>query len=127
MRPDIEVMVKSLVAVAWADGLMHREESAVLEALATAFALDAGDAAELRDYARTPRTLADVQLPLLLDVDRRSLLQHALLLTHADGQQTDSELIVIHELARRLEIPSDETQEIIAAADRRAKRARSLR
>jgi tellurite resistance protein len=127
MRPDVEAMVKSLVAVAWADGLMHREERVVLDALVVAFGLDTLDAADLADYAKQPRTLDDLQLTMLLDSDRRALLQHALLLTHADGEQTVEELDVIHELAKRLQIPVDETTEIIAAADRRAKRARALR
>ncbi len=127
MRPDVEAMVKSLVAVAWADGLMHREEHAVLEALATAFALDAGDRIDLLEYAKTPRTLDDLELPLLMDTDRRALLQHALLLTHADGEQTAAELVVIHDLAYRLGIPNDEMRAIIDAAERRAKRARALR
>jgi tellurite resistance protein len=127
MRPDVEAMVKSLVAVAWADGLMHREEQLVLDALVVAFQLDEHDTAELRAYAKTPRTLDDLQLGNLLDAERRALLQHALLLTHADGHQTQSELDVTRELARRLDIPADETAEIVAAAERRAKRARALR
>lgn len=126
-RADVEAMVKSLVAVAWADGTMQREEQAVLDALIVAFQLDDESASELRSYAGTPRTLDDLPLPLLFDPERRALLQHALLLTHADGRQTPEELAVIHELARRLEIPDDEKLEIIAAAARRAKRAQALR
>lgn len=126
-RPGVEAMVKSLVAVAWADGVMHREEEAVLQALVTAFRLDDESAAEMRDYAKTRRTLDDLPLSRLLDPERRALLQHALLLTHSDGTQTDEELCVIHQLARKLAIPDDETAELITAARRRDHRAKALR
>jgi tellurite resistance protein len=127
MRPDIEAMVKSLVAIAWADGRMHHEEQVVLDALVIAFALDEHDAAALREYAKTPRTLEDLPLGALYETDRRALLQHALLLTHADGEQTAPELALIHDLAQRLQLAPDETADIIAAAARRDKRVRSLR
>ena len=51
----------------------------------------------------------------------------ALLLTHADGEQTATELSVIGQLAARLEIPAGEAEEIVAAAARRAQRAKALR
>ena len=127
MRPELEAMVKSLVVVAWADGLMHREEAAILDALILAFELDDSDAQRLREFAKTPRTLDHLPQDQLLEQDRRVLLQHALLLTHADGEQCASELATIHELARRLGIPDAELAGIVAAADRRAKRLTSLR
>lgn len=127
MRPELETMVKSLVVVAWADGLMHREESAILDALITGFELDQADAELLRDFARTPRTLDHLPHDQLDDAARRTLLQHALLLTHADGEQSPPELATIHALARRLDVSESELAEIVQAADRRAKRLSALR
>src|SRR4051812_12285852 len=101
VRPELEAMVKSLVVVAWADGLMHREESAVLDALVLAFALDDDTSKRLRAFAQTPKTLDDLPTAQLSEPDRRALLQHAMLLMHVDGEQHASELATIRELAKR--------------------------
>src|SRR5688500_14677743 len=86
-----EAMVKSLVAVAWADGRVEDEESEVIEALVSAFELSGEDANQIREYAKTPRTIDDVPLSELSAHDRRMLLQHAVILTYIDGQQSDEE------------------------------------
>lgn len=115
-------MLKALVAVMWADDRIAAEETAVLDGLAAAFGLDADAAAVLQEHARTKRTLADVPLTDLSADDRRLLLQHAVVLTHADGQQCEQERALLAELVTLLRIPSDEADELIAYTERRVGR-----
>ena len=50
MQDYQEAMVKSLVAVAWADGRVDDEESEVIEALLAAFEIAGADAEAIREY-----------------------------------------------------------------------------
>src|SRR5262245_15028162 len=122
MQDHQEAMVKSLVAVAWADGHMDDEEGEVIEALLSAFEIQGADADAIREYAKSPRTLDDVPLSDLSDHDRRMLLQHAVIVTYIDGRQSDEEIAVLGQLVEKLRLPKDEAQEILAAAESRAKR-----
>jgi tellurite resistance protein len=121
MHEHQEAMVKSLVAVAWADGRVDGEETEVIEALISAFELDDEDANEIRAYAKSPRSLGDVPLTELSASDRRLLLQHAVILTYIDGAQSDTERKVLSELVERLHLPGDEAKELLEAAEARAK------
>ena len=51
MQEHQEAMVKSLVAVGWADGRMDVEETEVIEALLCAFEIEGDDAESVRDFA----------------------------------------------------------------------------
>lgn len=120
---DVRIaMLEALVAVAWADDKLHARESELLEALIAAFSLPEDEAAALRTFAGTERTLADVRLSELSAHDRRLLLQHAVLLGYVDGQLVTSELRVIDQLLERLRIPEEEAAPILAAAHARARR-----
>ena len=55
-------MLLSLVAVAWADEQLHARELEVIEALVSAFGLADDEAAQVREYAKTPRSLDDLPL-----------------------------------------------------------------
>jgi tellurite resistance protein len=126
MEDNQEAMLKSLVAVAWADGRVENEESEVIEALLSSFDIAGDDAQRIREFAKTPRTLDDVPITDLSASDRRVLLQHAVILTYIDGQQSDKEKQLLQELVAKLRIPEDEAQHILAAADERARRLVSL-
>ncbi len=117
-----EAVVKSLVAVAWADGRMDAEENEVLEALAAAFDMSDDDTLALREYAKTPRTIDEIPLTDLSTHDRRMLLQHAVILTFVDGHQSDREKEVLAALVAKLHLPVEETTPLIAAAEERAKK-----
>jgi len=121
-----ELVVKALVAVAWADGCIHAREVEILQTLVTALALSSDDANALREYARSPRALDELPLVELPAQDRVALLRHAVLLTYADGKQTDDERGVLDGLVARLQIPVDEARSIIQAAARRAQRLSDL-
>lgn len=121
-----EAMVKSLVAVAWADGRVEAEETDVIDALLDAFEIKGDDAAKIREYAKTPRTIDDVPLTELSAEDRRLLLQHAVILTYIDGKQSDEERKLLDELIGKLKIPADEAKSLRDAAETRAKRLLDL-
>jgi hypothetical protein len=102
------------------DGRMADEEAQVLDALIESFELDADDAAALREYASTPRTLDDVTTGGLSHEERRRLLQQAVVFTYVDGRQSDDEIRIIRDLVRKLEMGEDEAGELIVAAEERA-------
>lgn len=126
MQDYQEAMVKSLVAVAWADGRIHDDEAEVIEALLSAFEIQGEDAEHIREFAKTERTLEDVPLTELGVHDRRMLLQHAVILTFVDGEQSERELEVLDGLVGKLRIPEDEAKHIVEGATERAKRLVAL-
>lgn len=126
MHEQDKAIVKSLISVAWVDGIVTNEETEVIEALLQAFGADEDESAELRDYAKTPRSLDEIPLTDLSAEDRRTLLQHAVLLSFVDGEQSDAEKALLDELAVKLRIPSDEAAELVKVAEERAKRLSNL-
>jgi prepilin-type processing-associated H-X9-DG protein len=114
-------MVKALVSVAWADGHVTGEESEVIEGLLQAFGATASERREVQIYAAVPRTLDDVPITDLSYDDRRVLLQHAVLVTYADGLHAEEEKKLLDDLCQKLRIPDVEAKGIILAAERRAR------
>lgn len=126
MEAHQEAMVKSLIAVAWADGRVDGEETEVIEALLSSFEIEGEEAEGLRTYAREPRSIDDVPLTDLSANDRRMLLQHAVILTYVDGEQSDKEREVLDALVTKLKVPPEEAKELLQAAEARAKRLLEL-
>jgi uncharacterized tellurite resistance protein B-like protein len=118
---DIAI-VKALVPVAWADGVFADQEKETLEALLDAYNATASEKDELREYAKEKRTIDDIQLQDLSADDRRVLLQHAVLLSFADGDQSKDEVDFLGKLAAKLKIPNDEADTMMKAAAERAKK-----
>lgn len=118
-------IVKGLVSVAWADGRISAEEHEVLDGLLEAFDASPSDAAEIRSYAKNARTIDDVPLNDLSHDDRRLLLQHAVLITHIDGEHHEKEQKLLEALCQKLRIPDVEARGIIEVAERRAKEVRA--
>ncbi len=58
--------------------------------------------------------------------DRRMLLQHAVILTYVDGEQSDKEREVLDALVGKLKVPAEEAKELLTAAEARAKRLLEL-
>ena len=124
---DVRVaMLQSLVAVAWADEKLHHKETEVIEALIVAFSLTDEEAAAIREFAKTPRSLADVPITELSAPDRRLLVQHAVLLSYVDGAPDTSELRLIDDLVARLRIPTPDAAPLLAVAHARARRLAPL-
>jgi prepilin-type processing-associated H-X9-DG protein len=114
-------IVKGLVSVAWADGHVTSEESDVILALLEAFKATPSERREIELYAKSPRTIDDVPITELSYDDRRVLLQHAVLVSYADGNHGKDEERMIATLCEKLRIPDVEGKGIIDAAARRAR------
>ena len=84
------------------------------------------EAADLREYAKTPRTLDDIPLTDLSADDRRSLLQHAVLLTYIDGEQATAERNMLRELADKLRMPARVATRNLIIIDQAAGKPRVL-
>jgi len=118
---DIAI-VRALVPVAWADGVFAEQERETLEALLDAYDATDDEKASLREYAKERKTIDDINLQDLSADDRRVLLQHAVLISFADGDQSKDEVDFLEKLAAKLKIPNDEAQAMMNAAAERAKK-----
>jgi tellurite resistance protein len=117
MSPGEKNIVKSLVAVAWADGRMESLESSVIEGLLSGFDATPEEEAELLAYASVRRSLeADIPLLELSREDRELLFSNAVLLANSDGVESRGERAVLRRLAELLELEFDVIREILAAA-----------
>jgi uncharacterized tellurite resistance protein B-like protein len=126
MTPSEKHIVKSLVAVAWADGTVKEPEAGMIDSLLWAFGASDEDASELREFAKKKRTIKDdVPLAELAPSDRELLLAHAALLTHADGKQTKAEEKLLKDLAEHLEIAREDAARIAVEARSRAEKLAS--
>lgn len=115
-------MLKSLVAVAWADGRFADEEREMLDALLNGFDATEKEANDIREYAKTPRSIDDIPLGELSEDDKKLLLNHAVVLTFIDGHQSDDEKELIGKLTKKLGIWADDAEEIVTSATKRAER-----
>ncbi len=117
MSPAERNIVKSLIAVAWADGQMESSEASVVEGLLVGFDASEEEETELLEWAKTPRSLdKDIPLDELDEEDRELLLANAALLTMADGKQTADETKALGQLVALLKIDVVEAKKIIAGA-----------
>jgi tellurite resistance protein len=122
MHEQDRAIVKALVPVAWADGVFAEREREMLAALLDAYNASEADKKALSDYAAERRTLEDIDVQDLSADDRRVVLQHAVLLTFADGDQSTDEVDFLLKLAQKLRIPGDEANQLMQAGAERAKK-----
>ena len=122
MHEQDTAILKALVPVAWADGTFAEREREMIDALLDAYCADDREREALLEYAAKPRTFDDIDLQELSADDRRVLLQHAVLLSFADGSQAPEELAMVEKLAKKLRIPDAEAKELIDASTARAKK-----
>jgi uncharacterized tellurite resistance protein B-like protein len=123
MTPVEKTILKSLVAVAWADGALAEPESGMIDSLLWAFGASEAEEEEIREFAKKKRTVkGDVIAKALDPASREILLAHAALLTHADGKQTPAEAKLLKSLAEHLEFSDDDTKRIVEHARERAKK-----
>jgi uncharacterized tellurite resistance protein B-like protein len=122
MQEETFALIQALVPIAWADGEFAEQEKQMLAALLEAYEATAEEKKRLEEYAAQKRTLDDINLQELSAASRRVLLQHAVLLSFADGEQHESEVKLIEALAAKLRIPTDEAKTVIADAATRAKK-----
>ncbi len=114
MTPAETNIVKSLIAVAWADGQMENAEASVVEGLLVGFDASAEEEKTLLEWAKTPRSLdKDIPVADMTEEDRELLLANAALLVLSDGVQTDEETKALAELVRILGLKDAEAKKII--------------
>jgi uncharacterized membrane protein YebE (DUF533 family) len=118
---DIAI-VKALVPVAWADGVFAETEKQMLDALLDAYKASDREKEVLREYAEKRRTLDDIDMQELSSDDRRTLFQHAVLLTFADGDQSPEEVTFLTALGQKLRIPDEEREVLMEVGAHRAKK-----
>lgn len=122
MTEETLALIKALVPVAWADGDYADKEKEMLNALLDAYGATDSEKRSVHDYAKEKKTLEDINVQDLSAGDRRVLLQNAVLLSFADGQQHPAESKLLGELATKLRIPDDEAKAVMADAEARAKK-----
>lgn len=116
MTPGEKNVLRSLVAVAWADGQMAEGESGVIEGLLCGFDASDDEEREILEFAKTRRTLEDdIPLSDLTSEDRELLLSNAALLTQADGDQSEAERTVLDRLAKMLGFDAAEVDKVLLA------------
>jgi uncharacterized tellurite resistance protein B-like protein len=126
MHEQDKAILQSLVSVAWADGTFADREREMLDALIQSFGATEAEAAELREYAKTRRSLEDIPITELSAADRRLLLQHAVVLSWVDGEQHEDERVFIEGLRERLRISPEEAGPLVETASERARRLLGL-
>jgi len=114
-------ILKLLVALAWADGRVDEEEMEVVEALLDAYGASEEDAELIRAWAGAPRSLDDVDTSGLSISDTELALQHGVLLTYIDGEQTEDEVKLIDAFTDKLGLPRELAKPIIESATTWAK------
>lgn len=117
MTPAEKNIVKSLIAVAWADGKMEDAEASVVEGLLVGFDASDDETTELLAWAKTRRNLEkDIPVADMDEEDRELLLSNAALLTEADGEVTSDEKAALAQLVKLLGFSPEKAKEIIAGS-----------
>jgi uncharacterized tellurite resistance protein B-like protein len=113
MTPEEKTIVHALVAVAWVDGEMQAHEAGAVQGLLAAFDASPEETSEVLEFAKSPRTLRDIDVGSLSAEDRILLLHNAAELVCSDGVETDAELGLIAELVTMLDIPPEEARDVV--------------
>lgn len=113
MSPMEKAVVQALVAVAWADGEVEGPEEGVVEGLLAGFDASADEEQELLTWAKTPRSLGEVDLSILDEDARELLMTNAALLISADGSLSISERDVLGGLAARLGLDAEAALDMV--------------
>ena len=114
-------LIQLLIALAWADGRIDAEEIEVVEAVLDSFEADPETAEELREWAKEPRGLDDVDASDLTAQDMELVLFQAVLLTYIDGEQSPKELELLDAFIAKLGIEKERADAILETANARAK------
>ena len=114
-------LLKLLVALAWADGRVDDEEMEIVKAVVDAFDADTATRDEVLEWAKTPRTLEDVDVTGLTVDDAELVLFQAVLLTYIDGEQSEKEIELLNEFIGKLGLSKERADAVLARATARAK------
>jgi uncharacterized membrane protein YebE (DUF533 family) len=115
-----EKLLKLLIALAWADGRVDEEEMEIVEAMLDTFEIDEATGDEIRKWAKTPRSLDDMDVSDLTKDDAGLVLYQAVLLTYIDGEQSQKEIDLLNEFMAKLGFTPGEAAPILERATARA-------
>ncbi len=121
LTPEREAILKLLVAMAWADGKVDEEEMEVVEALISAFEAGEDEAEGMRAWARSRRSLDEVDVTSLTVSDLELALQHAVLLTFIDGEQSSEEVALLDSVMAKLGMSREVAAPILESATKWAR------
>jgi uncharacterized membrane protein YebE (DUF533 family) len=114
-------LLKMLVALAWADGRVAEEEMEIVYAVVDSFGVDAATKAEIVSWAKTPRSLDDVDTEGLTEEDAELVLFQAVVLTFIDGEQSDKEVALLNAFVEKLGMSKARAEAVLASASARAR------
>ncbi len=114
-------LLKMLVALAWADGRVDEEEMEVVYAVIDAFNVGEELKEELVEWAKSPRTLDDVDTEDLTESDLELVLFQAVVLTYIDGEQSDKEVQLLNDFIAKIGMDKAQADAVLASATERAK------
>ena len=114
-------LLKLLVALAWADGRVDEEEMEIVEAVLDSFEANEEEGNEIRAWAKTPRSLDDVDTSGLTEEDADLVLYQAVLLTFIDGEQSEKESALLNQFIEKLNMPAERAKDVLERATSRAK------
>ncbi len=126
MHQQDMAILKALVVVAWSDGEFAAVEREAVDGLLAAYEATEAERAELHDFARQRRTLADIDLQELSAADRRVLLQQAVLVTYVEKNPSPTQVAFLDQLAERIKVPAMEAKAVIGTARERVAKLQHL-
>jgi uncharacterized membrane protein YebE (DUF533 family) len=114
-------LLKLLVALAWADGRVDEEEMEIVEAMLDSFDASAEEGNDIREWAKTPRSLDDVNVAGLTEEDADLVLYQAVLLTFIDDEQSEKETELLDNFVAKLGMSAERAKNVLERATARAK------
>ena len=117
MNDDREKMLmKLLVAMAWADGRVDSEESQVVEAMLESYGVERETTDEVLAWAKKPRTLDDVDVTGIRTEDAELVLHQSVLLSFVDGEQSEKEIALLNDLIKKVGLSKKSADEVMRSA-----------
>jgi uncharacterized membrane protein YebE (DUF533 family) len=114
-------LLKLLVALAWADGRVDEEEMEIVKAMLDSFNASEEEENDIREWAKTPRSLDDIDTSGLGEEDADLVLYQAVLLTFIDGEQSEKETELLAKFIDKLNMSAERATEVLDRATSRAK------
>lgn len=106
------ILLKTLVALAWADGQIQPEEFEWVEKVLLAAGVGQDEAKGLLAEPHELPAAVDLRAAVPETEERLTLLRFLLTVSLADGETSAPELACLRELSDRLEIPADKLEEL---------------
>jgi uncharacterized tellurite resistance protein B-like protein len=121
LSPEKKTILQLLVALAWADGHVDEEEMDIVNALSDAFNTSKEESEEIAQWAKTKRSLDDVNIDNLEQSDKILALQYGVLLTYIDGEQSAGEKEMLNGLIKKFNMKDEEIKPVLDSANAFAK------